>query len=279
MKSFIVAFFILFAACGPKIGSNITTKYPPLSDTAFVLVLYLSDDFVNDGVRIGNIQSGDNGFSTTCSYHEVISSLKVLARKNGANLIKITKRERPDKKSTCDRIWADIYLVPNYKKHEIDIVWQKNRPLTWDDFKGKAPEIYSRFAAVTDAELQVESNAVNLFNKAKFFTKATFYCYSSWVKPEGKKEHSLLKHEQIHFDLVEVYRRMLQKKLNDTRYTLFNLEDAKNEAGEFFKMYTKRASLYDDQTNHGLITEKQKEWNDKIAEELDSLIAFEIKDY
>lgn len=44
-------------------------------------------------------------------------------------------------------------------------------------------------------------------------------------------------------------------------------------------MYSKRAALYDEQTNYGLITEKQKEWNEKVAVEPDSLKDFENKDY
>ena len=83
----------LIYSCSPKIGSTITSKQTPLSDTDFVLVLQQQDDFTNDGIEIGSIKSGDNGLSTNCTYFEVIDRLKQLARQNGANVIKITEQD------------------------------------------------------------------------------------------------------------------------------------------------------------------------------------------
>lgn len=138
MKSlFYLAFFtILIYSCSPKIGSTITSKQPPLSDTDFVLVLQQQDDFTNDGIEVGSIKSGDNGLSTNCTYFEVIDKLKQMARENGANVIKVTEHKGPDRLSSCDRFTAKIYKVPDFRKHEKGIEWSPNRKLTWEDFKG-----------------------------------------------------------------------------------------------------------------------------------------------
>lgn len=261
--------------CQPKMGSSILSNQPALSEKDYVLVLKMNDDFVNDGLKVGSIKSTDNGFSTNCTYYEVVNSLKKIARDNGANLIKITDRKFPDRQSTCDRIWADIYRVPDYRKHEIEITWRADRRLNWSDFKGKAPEGYHRFTAVTDGMIELESNAVHMFNKAKFFTKAVFNCYSSWVAARGTTSVALLEHEQLHFDMLEVYRRMLQRELNNADYNYLNLETAKADAREYFKLYEKRCAQYDIETNHGRIAEKQQEWNKMIATELGKLKDYE----
>ena len=109
---------ILIDSCSPKIGSTITSKQPPLSDTDFVLVLQQQDEFTNDGIEIGTIKSGDNGLSTNCTYFEVIDKLKQIARQSGANVIKITEHKGPDELSSCERLRARIYRVPNFRKHE-----------------------------------------------------------------------------------------------------------------------------------------------------------------
>lgn len=195
MRCIALAIILCLAGCSAKLGKNILEKRPPLAMDEFVLVLRQSDDFINDGVKIGSIRSVDNGFSINCSYHEVIGDLKSMARQYGANVIKITRRLRADKWSTCERIYADIYKVDDYRKHEIEIEWDGKRRLTWDDFKAAVPESSSKFsvAAITASELTVESNVLTAFKKPRFFAINKFSCYASWVKP-GQKNESLLRH-------------------------------------------------------------------------------------
>jgi hypothetical protein len=191
----------LIFSCSPKIGSTITSKQTPLSDTDFVLVLQQQDDFINDGIEIGSIKSGDNGLSTNCTYFEVVDRLKQLARQNGANVIKITEHKMPDRWSSCERLTAKIYRVPNFRKHEKEIEWTANRKLTWEDFKG-SPKIISNSntAAQTYCVFGFQTNYVTILTKAKIFTKNTFTCNLSWVKPDQKDKADLLEHEQGHFD-------------------------------------------------------------------------------
>jgi hypothetical protein len=66
-----------------------------------------------------------------------------------------------------------------------------------------------------------------------------FYPNSSWVKP-GRKSTELLKHEQGHFDLTELYARKAEKQ-------------------------------YDADTKDGTDGEREKEASEKIARELSEL--------
>lgn len=271
MQKLFILVVIFVSACTAKIANNIISKQPALTESDFVLVLQQSDHFINDGIKVGSIQSVDNGFSVNCSYNEVIESLRTIARANGANVIKISKRVPPDTKSTCERIYADIYRVPDFKKHELEIDWSENRKLSWEDFKGTAPNVSSKvwFSAGSDCNILLESNTFGLFKKPKFFTQAKFYTFSSWVNG-SKKSDSLLVHEQYHFNIAEVYRRKLQKLLDKSNFSFSKAEnDAKRIMRQISKQYHNEQAVYDEETKHGVNREKQREWERRI----DSIIS------
>ena len=94
----------------------------------------------------------------------------------------------------------------------------------------------------------------------------------SWVKAGEKTDH-LLKHEQKHFDLCEVYRRILVKRLeagNPYSYDNFNKKvgDIFNKT---FKDYTDEQEKYDHETNHSQKKEEQIKWDGDIVKRLNDL--------
>ncbi len=276
-RLFYFAFLILFIySCSPKIGSTISSKQVPLSDSNFVLVLQQQDDFNNDGIEVDSIKSGDNGLSTNCTYYEVIDKLKQLARQNGANVIKITEHKRPDRWSSCERLKAKIYKVPDFRKHEKEIEWDANRNLVWEDFKGN-PKLISNTntAAQTYCGFSFQTNYLTILTKTKIFVTTTFTCNLSWVRPDQKDRTDLLEHEQGHFDLCEVYARHLRKKLHEKKMTLFNLStDANIILKDIYALYLDRQELYEKETSYGLNRQKQIEWTKTIHSELKELSNF-----
>jgi hypothetical protein len=278
MKLFLLFTFVAISiySCSPKIGSTITAKQPPLSDTDFVLVLQQQDDFTNDGIEVGSIKSGDNGLSTNCTYFEVIDKLEQMARQNGANVIKIIEHKGPDRLSSCDRFTANIYLVPDFRKHEKEIEWSASRKLTWEDFKGNPKSISnSNVAAQTYCGFGFQTNYVTVLTKAKIFVTTTFTCNLSWVRPDQKNRADLLEHEQGHFDLCEVYARQLRKKLQEEKLTVFNLNtDANIIFKNVYALYLDRQELYEKETKYGLDKQKQNEWRMTINNELNGLSSY-----
>ena len=263
-------------ACSPKISSTITNKQPALGEDEFVLVLQKEDNFNNDGIEIGRIRSGDNGMSSGCTYYEVIGKLRQLARSNGANLIKITEHKSPDQWSTCDRLSAKIYKVPNFRIHEKEIEWTEERKLIWEDFKGMPKTaLYPNAAALTYCGFAVQTATVTMFSKPRIFTVNTFTTNLSWVLPGQKDRTDLLEHEQGHFDLSEIYTRKLREQLEERKMTSFNLT---TEANTIFKdvyaQYLDRQELYEKETQNGLYPIKQHEWTRVIGMELRSLRRF-----
>lgn len=267
---------LVIYSCSPKIGSTILSKQPTLSDTSFVLVLQQQDGFDNDGIEVGTIKSADNGLSTNCTYNEIIGKLKQFARQNGANVIKITEHKSPDRWSSCERLTAKIYRVPDFKKHEKEIEWTANRKLTWEDFKGVPKSISnSNVAAQTYCGFGFQTNYVTVLTKAKIFVATTFTCNLSWVRPDQKDRADILEHEQGHFDLCEVYARHLRKQLQEKKLTVFNLNtDANIIFKNVYALYLDRQELYEKETNYGLDKEQQTEWRRKINNELSELSSF-----
>jgi len=151
------------------------------------------------------------------------------------------------------------------------IEWANNKPLTWDNFQAKP--IKNHFAwAFSDVAFGYEIEQKN--NQVFVIARTKFNCKYSWVK-EDKKSEYLLKHEQTHFDIIELYARkfreeLLSKSIKASKFSTIVQKLYDKYVDEIFK----RQQLYDKETNLGMIKEKQEEWNKKVAEELKELESY-----
>ncbi len=158
-----------------------------------------------------------------------------------------------------------IALQPN----EDIIEWKKDYKLTWDDFKGE-PDL-SKGNTIAMSAVSIKKYKFT-FNKKIGISRvnALFNCKNSWSKT--KKNEELLNHEQGHFDITEIYARKLRKKLNNKR---FKRNTFSQEIDDIYNTVYKEAveyqNLYDRETDHHKNREKQKEWDIKIAKELQEL--------
>lgn len=259
--------FVTLLNCSPKLGSTIFKIVPALPNNTLVVVLELTDEQKIEADLIGEIQTTDNGFSEKCSYYESVQNLKVLTRNSGANLIKITKHKPVDKFSSCHRIWATIYKVDNPRKYEKEIEWSASRKLTWDDFKGP-PDIekYPDALAATNSGFGY-ANSINLFKANKIHVKTIFYTNTSFVLPKGRNDY-VLRHEQIHFDITEIYSRKLRKAYANLNITSITSGKAKSIFLEVFEDFKNRQDAYDIETIRGEKKEIQEKWEAIIKIEL-----------
>ncbi|HEU4717419.1 MAG TPA: hypothetical protein VFU15_06290, partial [Bacteroidia bacterium] len=142
------------------------------------------------------------------------------------------------------------------------IEWNPARPLTWKDFKG-TQEKTSPYAAITEWTIYFSY----LAQKDSLHTQVT--CYfdpaKSKVKHDARKDSLLLRHEQYHFNLAEVYARKFRKALEESA---FSFKDANTRAPKLYSQYVsdckKEQDLYDKETDHSQKTADQKRWEDKI---------------
>ncbi|MEQ9415218.1 MAG: hypothetical protein RIF39_15390, partial [Cyclobacteriaceae bacterium] len=100
---------------------------------------------------------------------------------------------------------------------EDPILWSKEKRLSWNDFQANAPKLDSH-VALSRVEIQYES-AVDKAGKMTMEIKGVFIKEQSWVKQDRKSE-SILKHEQYHFNLTEVWARKLRKEITSKKWNV-----------------------------------------------------------
>jgi len=94
---------------------------------------------------------------------------------------------------------------------------------------------------------------------------------ASWVKDEGRNDY-ILHHEQHHFDISYICTMEFIKKLKNAHFTSSNYQEIlKNLYIETAKEMAAMQDLYDTETQHGIIKNKQQEWSDKIDKQLQAL--------
>src|SRR4051812_25317948 len=141
------------------------------------------------------------------------------------------------------------------------VLWSENQSLQWKDFAGMVKDT-SRFDAESFAEVRYRYNWTR-HNQLNFEVYAHFNKNDSWYRP-GTQTDGLLKHEQLHFDIAELYARKLKQAFETYSYSdnfqteivaIFN--DLKNG-------YHQMQHIYDEETNHSLNSEKQAQWSNAI---------------
>ena len=143
-----------------------------------------------------------------------------------------------------------------------EIGWRK---LNWSDFKGNPKQDSdSIYSALTNSGLKWKTNKT--FNYPPAVVMAYMDTRESWKKAyinqDGFSDSLLLQHEQIHFDLYELSRKALVKKL---RYRWGDSEDSLNHIiRTMAKRSTYAGKQYDIQTEHGQNQVVQRLWTNKM---------------
>lgn len=100
---------IAFTSCSPKISSNFTNPQPKLSIDEKVALLDIGHNLPENIVKIGELRFQDSGFSTDCSFNSLMTQARNEARKNGANIVKVIDKKKPDLWSSCYRLKIELY--------------------------------------------------------------------------------------------------------------------------------------------------------------------------
>ena len=154
-------------------------------------------------------------------------------------------------------------------KEDVTIPWAKDRKLIWDDFKGK-PDSGSPNAAMTDSGFGFSSGNY-IHDSVPLTITNCFDKNKSWVKKKQETDE-LLAHEQCHFDITELFTRKLKKQLLAAKFKNKTFEKAMHDLYEKnSKEWHDYQNLYDKETNHSKITDKQLEWEQKVAKDLSEL--------
>jgi len=162
---------------------------------------------------------------------------------------------------------GSIFLI-SFQNTDDKIIWKRDTKLQWENYLGKIPE--SPHAAISCCT--IDGTYQNNNDSILFMYQAIFIKSQSWVKPKYKNEY-ILNHEQGHFDLTEIYTRLLRLKLSKFRFSKQNFEhEFKSLYDLNLERFIDENKTYDEDTKN---YENQLVWNNKIAERLDSLKKYE----
>jgi hypothetical protein len=146
------------------------------------------------------------------------------------------------------------------------IQWSAARPLKWDDFLARYT---SGFEAHADAQIKYhyQKQPVARDYLVNFTVQNVFIPYQSWVKL-GSETDTLLKHEQLHFDICELYARKLYIALTKYTYTPNYRNEIRTIATNIFKELKQTQTNYDAETQHFFNKDAQAAWEVLVRRQL-----------
>lgn len=150
----------------------------------------------------------------------------------------------------------------------------KDYKLRWKDFHGEVEDGYEGFAAVSYVGFRFGYKGTARQDSLQVVVETFFNSDRSWHKADTSK--AILQHEQVHFDIAEVYSRMLKEKVSQSALTYKNYQQTlKALEQETRAAMNKADSLYDATTENGLVKAEQTIWNNNIAADMQRLKMFE----
>lgn len=155
-----------------------------------------------------------------------------------------------------------------FSQEEEAILWDANLRLQWSDFKAK-PIAGSKVAATTASGLSYEFSAEESDGKIEldYTVNSFFYPKRSWYKPKVCDD-VILSHEQLHFDISELYARKMRQIMETTTFTTNVKAEVKAIYRQIIKELAEFQQLYDNETNYSRNVEQQLSWNQEIKEAL-----------
>jgi len=152
-----------------------------------------------------------------------------------------------------------------FAQEEAVIRWEPDLRLAWADFRG-VPPAGKRIAATTASGLSYSYTARGGPDgyELDFTVDTFFYPDKSWYHPELCNAR-VLSHEQLHFDISELFARRLRRRLSQTGFS----GRVKAEVRKIFEQVNQELSefqdRYDRETDFSRNPEAQQAWNQAMS--------------
>jgi hypothetical protein len=150
------------------------------------------------------------------------------------------------------------------------LTWKEHPVLSWNDFQGRARRNTGEPSAVTDTGFRVQLECRE--GALDIRVEVEFYPGSSWVKA-GRKSVELLRHEQGHFDITELYARKMRRAIREAHIGCEEAAGRKIFQG-LDREWGKEERRYDVETRDGTDLGREKEELERIARELGELSGY-----
>ena len=160
-----------------------------------------------------------------------------------------------------------LFFSTGSKKASV-IYWSDEHRLTWNDFKGQPQHTDADFDALTASGIVDYKGCKE--GKITYKVRAYFEPENSWVKDAAHTDYHLA-HEQLHFDITELYARKLRKLLVQQDFRCGEESRFENFVKANLESWYTEQKNYDIHTRHSMDTKKQEEWFYRIKIELTML--------
>ena len=171
------------------------------------------------------------------------------------------------------------------------MLWESNNSLQINDFKALQKDTVKTggkkfLGAISSISIEVLTTQKNKFTAPKMVVKNYFHRDQSWMMV---KNAYVLQHEQIHFNISELYARKIRKSADSlARKKVTNLQTYGNIVEHWEKKKQKANDQFDAENEDYFLVlgkeilfrknPKQKEWLDKINIELQKLDIYKYED-
>ena len=148
------------------------------------------------------------------------------------------------------------------------IRWEADRKLSWEDFRGTPPES-KRVAATTASGISYSYKTTGVPGRYRldYEVSAYFYPQKSWYHPDIC-DSGVLAHEQLHFDISELYARRMRETLARKTFG----DNVRAEVRRIFRQVNRELAefqdRYDRETDFSRNREAQERWNAEISRKL-----------
>jgi hypothetical protein len=151
----------------------------------------------------------------------------------------------------------------------LKLEWNAYYDLSWNDFQGQAP-MESHGDAGT--AVQIKAKPFYVKDEVHYDVIAYFNREQSWVR-DGSSQ--LLRHEQLHFDIAELYARKIRKEITRLKDNGVNDVQTINKAVRILLAESDKMDIqYDAETLHGSFLKKQAKWEARVKQEMGELEPF-----
>ncbi len=162
------------------------------------------------------------------------------------------------------------YSQVQTEKNDSEILWDPAKKLTWDDFCGDIPSE----KGATVAEVQCKILITKAFwdkNLPKYELGCFFIKSESWT---SVTDSIALQHEQLHFDIYELYTRKIRKEFEKLNLKGETNTEVYNKTCSYLMIRAEEENnKYDSEVYFNEMN--QREWINNIAKELNDLKKYE----
>jgi hypothetical protein len=152
------------------------------------------------------------------------------------------------------------------------IDWSPGVKLEWSDFRSRRRS--SKDFSIAASTCGFGYDGIMRGNKIEVNVFVRFYCEESWRDPKYDRQ-DVLDHEQLHFDICELYGRKFYRAIVGLREQgRLNEKNLNRLYNSLVEEYDHFQDIYDLETNHSTVAGAQQQWNRRIRVELGMLAPY-----